>query len=86
MMADENTLVIDLTVEERQRIEMLAHKRGYAEPQDYLLALVNLDADSDQITDEKTQLIADFREAWHDALSGNIRPIEELWNDMDNND
>lgn len=85
-MADKIALVIDLTVEERQRIETLAHKRGYAEPQDYLLALVNFDAESDQTIDEKSQLIADFREAWQDAMSGNIRPIEELWDDLKNDD
>jgi hypothetical protein len=85
-MADKSALVIDLTVEERQRIETLAHKRGYAEPQDYLLALVNIDAESNPILDEKSQLIADFREAWHDAMSGNIRPIEELWDDLNDDE
>ena len=85
-MADKNTLVIDLTVEERQRIETLAHKRGYAEPQDYLLALVDSDAESDQPIDEKSQLIADFRQAWHEAMTGDIHPIEELWDDLEDNE
>ena len=40
-------LVLHMTPEQRQRIEAMAHKRGYQAPNDYLLALAELDAQGD---------------------------------------
>lgn len=86
-MSEHVELVLELTPEDRQRIERLAHERGYA--QAYLLALVDsdeIDEATESHEDEKEQLLVDFREAWHDAMTGNTRPVSELWDELEKDD
>lgn len=90
-MSDHVELVLELKPEERQRIIDLAHERGYSQAQDYLLALVESDVigaaivedEDDMNAVEKAQLMADFREAWHDAMTGNTLPASALWDELD---
>lgn len=39
--------------------------------------------DADENPDE---IEADFRQAWHEAMTGNILPIESLWDEWENSD
>jgi hypothetical protein len=85
-MAD---LILHITPEQRQRIEAMAQKRGYQAPDDYLLALAELDAQGDLMLrdsdDDLTQeqLEANFRQGLHEALSGQTNPIDKLWDMVD---
>lgn len=81
-------LVLHMTAEQRQRIEDMARQRGYQEPDAYLLALAELDAqgelilrDSDDLTEE--QLKANFRQGLHEVVSGQTYPIDKLWDMVD---
>jgi hypothetical protein len=82
IMPDKVVLTINVTPEQRQRIEALAQERGYPSPDDYLLALVELDAeDEDELT--KEELLANLRQGLDEALRGEVYPIETLWDDLD---
>ena len=74
-MADKVVLMIDLTLEDRQRIEELAQRRGYSAASDYLLALVELDEEE---FDEKEALLDDLRQSIHEAMTGQTIPASEL--------
>lgn len=81
-MTDKVVLTIDLTPEDRQRIEELAQKRGYNAASDYLLALVEADEllanDDDEI-----DIRAELKEGLRQALEGETVPLESLWEDDD---
>jgi len=64
--------------EEYERIVALAQQRGYESPDAYVLALVEEDAE-DEIEDDDIDPVESFRQAWHEAMTGQSRPIEELW-------
>jgi len=82
--------ILKLDVIEADAITQRAQERGYASPEDYLRALVAADAlvevlrpdwqDADESADE---IETAFREAWHDAMTGNLLPIESLWDALD---
>jgi len=74
-MTDKVVLTIDLTPEDRQRIEELAQRRGYNAASDYLLALVELDEEE---FDEKQILLDDLRQSIHEAMTGQTVPASEL--------
>ncbi|WP_030008044.1 hypothetical protein [Picosynechococcus sp. NKBG042902] len=41
--------------------------------------------EEDEADDEPTraELLDDFRQAWHEAMTGQTLPIEKLWDDID---
>lgn len=75
--------------EEMRRLEVIARKRGYSAPSDYLRALVNADAaghneyplfeDEDDIEDIRESIKQGLRE----ALDGQGVPIDEVWSALD---
>jgi len=73
-------LVIHVTNEQRQRLEKVARERGFNAPDDYLLALFELDVEDD---DAEEDPVAAFRQSWHEAMTGKTYPISTLWDDMD---
>ncbi len=85
--------ILKLDETEAVHIVQRAKERGYTSPVDYLRALVAADAlvevlrddwrDADTSTNE---VEASFREAWHDAMTGNILPIESLWDELDDDE
>ncbi|MBZ0301846.1 MAG: hypothetical protein K8J31_19010 [Anaerolineae bacterium] len=85
--------ILKLDETEAVHISQRAKERGYGSVEDYLRALVAADAlvevlrddwqNADAIPDE---IEAGFREAWHDALTGNVLPIESLWDGLDDDD
>jgi hypothetical protein len=78
--------ILKLDETEAVHIAQRAKARGYTSMVDYLRALVAADAlvetlrddwqDADTSSDE---IEASFRKAWHDAMTGNVLPIESLW-------
>lgn len=81
-MTDKITLTIDLTPEENQRIEDLAHQSGFETPADYVHALVsNVLAEHD--FDTQAGIMSGLRASWHQAVTGETRPISELWDALD---
>ncbi len=64
--------------EEYERIVALAHQRGYESPDAYVLALVEEDAE-DEIDDDEVDPVESFKQAWHEAMTGQSYPIEEVW-------
>jgi hypothetical protein len=80
-MTDKVALTIDLTVEELHKLEERAEQRGYDAVTDYLLALVDWDAEEDEDLEEDPK--AAFRQAWHEAMTGNTHPVSTLWDDLD---
>jgi hypothetical protein len=76
-------MVIHFPEEQQKRIEELAHERGYDNVADYLLALVDADEETDDLIDDPEQdsidLEAEFREAWHAAMTGDEgQPVREM--------
>lgn len=75
-MSDKTALIIELTPEQHRQIEERAHQRGYNTPEVYLLALVENDLIEDDL--DEAALIEGFRESWHQAMTGDTRPVSEL--------
>jgi hypothetical protein len=78
---------------EAVHISQRAKERGYASMVDYLRALVAADALVEALRDDwqdadpnADEIEAGFREAWHDAMTGNVLPIESLWDGLDDDD
>ncbi|MBI5666767.1 MAG: hypothetical protein HZC41_02060 [Chloroflexi bacterium] len=72
-------VVLEMTPEERERLETLARLRGYTAPADYVRALIESDAVAQGITpDDDDDLEAGFLQGWHDAMTGNTIPASEL--------
>jgi hypothetical protein len=82
-MSDRVELTILMTPEERDQIEALARQRGYATPNDYLLALVELDAEDDEWDEDPAVA---FRQAWHEAMIGQTFPVSTLWDNLDDDE
>ena len=80
-MTDKFALTLELTPEEKARIQELAHRRGYDDLEAYLMALIEWDAEDDEDFDEDPK--AAFRQAWHEAMTGQTYPVSTLWDDDD---
>ncbi len=65
-------LVIQVTDEQRQRIEERARQHGFETLTDYLLSLVEEDEPT------KEELLDGFREGWAAAMSGDTIPASKL--------
>jgi hypothetical protein len=85
MMREEQTMLIEIEVtpEQRKRIEALAQQLGFETPVDYVRSLIETDAkahgqdlDFDEADEDPIQ---GFREGWHDAMTGNTYPVSTLW-------
>lgn len=77
-------MVIEITSEEQAILEEKAHERGYANVKTYLFALVTADTLGDELTEEDSVDRSDeLREAWHEAMTGKVRPVSELWDELD---
>ncbi len=83
-MADKVDLVIPLTLEEREKFEALAHRRGFRASDDYVRALVEFDAQQHGEaapfeTDDLSDPIESFRIGWAQAMRGETLSEEEFW-------
>ena len=73
-------LVIHVTNEQRQRIEKVARERGYKAPDDYLLALFEIDSerDPDQAYFWTHQWQAGEQVADKDIAAGRIKTFDTM--------
>ncbi len=79
-MTEREMLVIDVTPEERQRIEARARQHGYPTAREYLLALVEADEEIDDLDlDTREGLLSGVRASLRQAIKGETRPVSELW-------
>ena len=81
-MAGDITLTINLTSDEQKRVEDLARQSGYETPADYVHALVS-EAIASPDFDTQAGVLAGLRESWHQAMTGQTRPVSELWDALD---
>ena len=81
-MVDKDALVIEMTAEKRQRIEILARQHGYQTAGEYLLAL----ADMDDEQPSKAQLLADLRQSLYEVKTGQIIPAADFLAALDSDE
>jgi hypothetical protein len=72
----EKAFLLEVSPEERERILTQANQRGYPTAEAYLRALIEADAEP---LDDPAE---GFRQAWHEIMAGNTRPISELWEEL----
>lgn len=89
-MTDKVVLTVDVTPEERERIEALARRRGYEALGDYVLALIESDAethsealarledDSDQAYFWTEKWQAGERETDEDMAAGRVKTFDTM--------
>jgi hypothetical protein len=73
---------------ELEDLEAISQRRGYAEPREYLRALVDADAREHGESlpfedDEGVDFRGELKEALRQALRGETVPLETLWTDDD---
>ncbi|MBA3874445.1 MAG: hypothetical protein H0X30_35395 [Anaerolineae bacterium] len=76
------TIEIEVTPEQRQRIELLAQQLGFETSVDYVRSLIESDAKAhgqDLVLNDDDDPIEGFREGWRDAMTGNTYPVSTLW-------
>jgi len=73
-------LVIELTSDDLQRLKEAATERGYSDPGHYLMALFA----EDEPTSE--QLKAELRESLQQVMAGDVLPLDDLWEFLDEAD
>lgn len=85
--------IIALNETEGERIAQLAAGRGYDSIASYLRALIAADAlvevlheDWRDADEDEDLLEAEFRQSWHDAMTGRVFPVERLWDMLDDDD
>ena len=78
-----------LSDEERQQIEAMADRHGYSETADFLSALERAYRANEQPEydfDTKEGILAGLSESWHQAMTGDTRPISELWDALNSDE
>ena len=78
-------IVLNVSIEEAERLTKRAHDSGYETVEAYLRALVENDMEEDE-EDDKAKLHADFKEAFKDALRGKFYTREEFNRMMEEDD
>jgi hypothetical protein len=74
-------MAIVFSKEDEAYIEAQAIEKGYSSAVEYIMALIEVDVEEDNL-DEEDDPVEAFREAWHDAMTGNTRPAEEVLAEM----
>jgi hypothetical protein len=86
-MVNQNRVLVEIqiTPEQRRQVETLARRRGYADLDEYLRALIEADAEAhgESLALEDEDPVTGFEEGWRDAMTGNTYPISTLWDDLD---
>lgn len=81
------TPLLNLSDHERERLETLAQRRGFQAADDYLKALVDADAaqmgEDLPFDEDEVDIRAEFKQAWHEAMTGKTMSIEDMWKAID---
>ena len=66
---EQGQLALDspLTVEKPSRVEVIV--------------LIPEDTETEEDHQTKEEILNDFRQAWEEAMNGETRPVEQLWED-----
>jgi hypothetical protein len=80
--------LLNVSDQERERIEALARRRGFDAPDLYLKALIEADAiqhgdEAPFEDDEQVDIREEFRQGWRDIVEGRVYPIDQLWKELD---
>ena len=81
---------VEMDETEARQMTRRAEARGYPSLLAYLRALVAADELVMALRDDWQDMEAgadsielSFRESWHEAMTGQTRPIDQLWDEMD---
>ena len=77
------TISIELTPDERDKLERLARKQGYTALTDYLHHIMMQDLALENDNQEELSPDAAFREGWTDIVAGRVYPASSLWDETD---
>lgn len=87
------SFVVELDNAEAKQIAAQARARGYPSITAYLRALVAADAlvealrpDFTDAEQDADRLEAGLRDAWHDAMTGRVSRIDDLWDSLDDDE
>lgn len=81
-MTEMSTITINLTVEQRQRLEYLAKTYEYENREAYVLSII------EQVIEEPTEeeILEGLRVSFRQALNGETFPIEDVWTELETDD
>jgi hypothetical protein len=82
--------VIDLKVqiseEAAQRLEVEARKRGFLTVDEYLQAALEADSLDVYYETPDEEIIEGLRQGLRDMKAGNVHPVSELWEDLEDDE
>ncbi|MCL4251309.1 MAG: hypothetical protein KJ065_24375 [Anaerolineae bacterium] len=76
--------VISLTEEQRKRAEARARALGYANPDEYLRALVERALEDDD--DDAEHVLASLERSLKQVASGEVMSVDEMWERLESSD
>lgn len=81
-MTEMTTITVNVTAEQRQRLEYLAKTYGYESVEAYALSII------EDVLEEPTkeEILEDIRVSFRQALNGETIPIEDLWTELEADD
>ncbi|MDX1992156.1 MAG: hypothetical protein SF029_07195 [bacterium] len=74
-MSPKTPLVLEVTPEQREQVERLSQQQGFANPSEYVLALI---ASAAKAAVEKAELLDDLRESLREAIAGETIPASHM--------
>lgn len=81
-MTEMTTITVNVTTEQRQRLEYLAKTYEYESVEAYALSII------EDVLEEPTkeEILEDIRVSFRQALNGETIPIEDLWTELEADD
>jgi Arc/MetJ-type ribon-helix-helix transcriptional regulator len=86
-VTDKTSIVLEIEIsqEEHQRLERLAQRRGYANMDAYIRALIQTDAEQHgepMLFDDEEDIRIKFKRAFRDALHDDVLSEEQFWKEI----
>lgn len=80
----DHIFTLHVSDEQRLQIEKQSREAGYVRVEDYLLALIEADNDDfmDDAEEAAIDLKAQFRQAWHEAMTDDTLPAREALDEL----
>jgi predicted transcriptional regulator len=81
-------LMFTLRVSEEaaKRLEEIARQRGFLTVDEYMQAVVEADSFDVYYETSDEEIVEGLREGLRDAQEGNVYPISQLWDDLDDDE
>ena len=80
------TLTLHVSEEAAHRLEEIARQHGFLSVDEYMQAVVEADNFDVYYETPDEEIIEGIREGLRDAQAGNVYPVSELWNDLDDDE